>query len=94
MATQQPPQRPSWQDIEQWWVGMAKRLGVLERGQLFLKNALGQDGVLERVERVGGYVHYILFVLLAIGPPRSSRPRGGSGRPRTTRTTGWNPSRF
>jgi hypothetical protein len=76
MATQQPPQKPSWQDIEQWWVGMAKRLGVLERGQLFLKNALGQDGVLERVERVGGDVHYILFVLLRYWIPAVLPPSG------------------
>ncbi|MGH7167273.1 MAG: hypothetical protein ACREII_01950, partial [Nitrospiraceae bacterium] len=59
-----PSPKPEWHEIEQWWVGMSRRLGVVERGQLFFKNALGQDGVLERLERVGGDVHYILFVLL------------------------------
>src|SRR6058998_1690930 len=44
-----PSQKPAWHEIEQWWVSMARRLGVVERGQLFFKNALGQDGVLDRL---------------------------------------------
>ena len=71
-----PPQKPAWHEIEQWWVSMARRLGVVERGQLFFKNALGQDGVLERLERVGGDVHYILFVLLRYWIPSVLPPSG------------------
>ena len=71
-----PSQKPAWHEIEQWWVGMARRLGVVERGQLFFKNALGQDGVLERLDRIGGDVHYILFVLLRYWIPAVLPPLG------------------
>ena len=71
-----PSQKPAWHEVEQWWVSMARRLGVVERGQLFFKNALGQDGVLERLERVGGDVHYILFVLLRYWIPSVLPPLG------------------
>src|SRR5437867_12955645 len=78
-----PSQKPAWHEIEQWWVSMARRLGVVERGQLFFKNALGQDGVLERFERVGGVVHYILFVFLRYWFPSVLPPLG---RERTSKT--------
>ena len=71
-----PSQKPAWHEVEQWWVSMARRLGVAERGQLFFKNALGQDGVLERLERVGGDVHYILFVFLRYWIPAVLPPLG------------------
>lgn len=71
-----PSQKPAWHEVEQWWVSMARRLGVVERGQLFFKNALGQDGALERVERVGGDLHYILFVLLRYWIPSVLPPLG------------------
>src|SRR3989449_10785317 len=71
-----PSQKPAWHEVEQWWVSMAWRLGVVERGQLFFKNALGQDGVLERLERVGGDVHYILFVFLRYWIPSVLPPLG------------------
>jgi hypothetical protein len=61
---------------------MARRLGVVERVQLFFKNALGQGGVLERVERVGGDIHYILFVLLRYWIPPVLPP---AGRERTAK---------
>jgi hypothetical protein len=76
MTSPQPAADQPWQEIEQWWVAMAQRLGVLERGQCFFKNALGQDGVLERVKRVGGDVHYILFVLLRYWIPTVLPPPG------------------
>ena len=75
------PSQP-WREIEQWWVEMARRLGVVERVQLFFKNALGQGGVLERVERVGGDIHYILFVLLRYWIPPVLPP---AGRERTAK---------
>jgi hypothetical protein len=55
---------------------MAHRVGVAERGQIFFKNALGRDGVLERVNWVGGDVHYILFVLLRYWIPAVLPPPG------------------
>ncbi|MGH9602759.1 MAG: hypothetical protein ACRD24_10270, partial [Terriglobales bacterium] len=64
MSVQPVPEKPEWEALEQWWVGMARRLGVSERGQQFFKNALGRQGALERVRRVGGDANYILFVLL------------------------------
>lgn len=77
----QTPDQP-WREIEQWWVDMAHRLGVVERVQLFFKNALGQGGVLERVGRAGGDVHYLLFVLLRYWIPPVLPP---SGRERTSK---------
>src|SRR5574341_784513 len=78
----QTPDQP-WREIEQWWVEMARRLGVVERVQLFFKNALGQGGVLERVGRVGGDVHYLLFVLLRYWIPPVLPP---PGRERTSKS--------
>lgn len=76
MLAQQPIPDQPWREIEQWWVAMAQRLGVIERGQLFFKNALGQDGVLARAHRVGGDIHYILFVLLRYWIPPVLPPPG------------------
>jgi hypothetical protein len=76
MSSQPAPQEQPWGDIERWWVGMAERLGVRERGQNFFKNALGRNGVLERVDRVGGDVHYALFVLLRYWIPAVLPPPG------------------
>jgi len=64
MSSHRPPQEQPWQDLERWWTDMARRVGVVERTQLFFKQALGQGHVLERVQRMGGDVNYILFVLL------------------------------
>ena len=65
-----------WQEIEQWWVAMAERVGVAERVQAFFKNAVGRDGALARADRVGGNVHYILFVLLRYWIPAVLPPSG------------------
>jgi hypothetical protein len=65
-----------WHEIEQWWVAMAARVGVVERVQAFFKNALGRDGALARAHRVGGNVHYILFVLLRYWIPAVLPPPG------------------
>lgn len=65
-----------WQDVAQWWLGMARRLGVEDRAQSFFKNALGQDGPLERVNRLGGNIHYLLFVLLRYWIPPVLPPPG------------------
>jgi hypothetical protein len=64
MSSHRPPQEQPWQDLERWWTNMGRRVGVVERTQLFFKQALGQGHVLERVQRMGGDVNYILFVLL------------------------------
>jgi hypothetical protein len=68
--------QPCWDDIEHWWMEMGRRLEVVERVRLFFKNALGQDGALARVDRVGGDVHYILFVLLRYWIPAVLPPPG------------------
>jgi hypothetical protein len=76
MPSQRPPQEQPWQDLERWWTSMARRVGVAERTQLFFKQALGQGHVLERVQRVGGDVNYILFVLLRYWIPPVLPPPG------------------
>jgi hypothetical protein len=65
-----------WREVEQWWVDLAQRLGVGERVLEFFKNALGHEGALERVRRVGGNVHYILFVVLRYWIPAVLPPVG------------------
>lgn len=72
----QNPQQPSRQEIEQWWVAMGRRLGVVERVQLFFKNALGQGNVVDRVDQTEGDIHYILFVLLRYWIPPVLPPPG------------------
>lgn len=65
-----------WQEVEQWWVDLAQRLGVGERVREFFKNALGHGAALERVRRVGGNVHYLLFVVLRYWIPAVLPPAG------------------
>ena len=76
MSSQPSPQEQPWPDIERWWVMMAARLGVQDRGQEFFKNAIGPNRVLERIDRVGGDVHYALFVLLRYWIPAVLPPPG------------------
>jgi hypothetical protein len=75
MSDQKPIEFP-WHEVEQWWVGLAQRLGVGERIQGFFKNALGHDAALTRVDRVGANVHYILFVVLRYWIPAVLPPAG------------------
>jgi hypothetical protein len=75
MSGQEPTEFP-WQEVEQWWVDLAQRLGVGERVRDFFKNALGHEGALERVRRVGGNVHYLLFVVLRYWIPAVLPPAG------------------
>lgn len=65
-----------WLDLEQWWVEMAQRLSIGDQCRLFFKNAQGQHGVLDRLIRAGGDVHYILFVLLRYWIPPVLPPPG------------------
>lgn len=73
---EEPSQEFPWQEVEHWWLGLAQRLDVGDRIQGFFKNALGHDGALERVLRVGGNVHYILFVVLRYWIPAVLPPPG------------------
>jgi len=75
MAEQHPTEFP-WQEVEQWWADLAQRLDVGERVQGFFKNALGHEGALECVRRVGGNVHYVLFVVLRYWIPAVLPPAG------------------
>lgn len=83
MSSSPLPHDLSWREIEQWWVAMARRLGVAERGQAFFKNALGRDGILDRVTRLGADPHYVLFVLLRYWIPPVLPP---PGRERTSKS--------
>jgi hypothetical protein len=74
--TQPTPVAPNWHDIEQWWLSMAQRLGVPERGQQFFRKAAGPGEVLERATAAGGDPHYILFVLLRYWIPAVLPPPG------------------
>jgi hypothetical protein len=71
-----------WREVRGWWLGMAERLGVADRGHLFFANALGSDRALVRAHRVGGDVNYVLFVLLRYWIPPVLPP---PGRERTTK---------
>ncbi len=82
MSGDKPRQQPHWQEIEQWWIGMAARVGVREGVQLFFKNVLKHEGVLARTDRLGADVHYILFILLRYWIPPVLPP---PGRERTTK---------
>ena len=62
--------------MEQWWVGMADRLGVAERVRLFFKNAAGKGAILERIDQAGGDLQYVLFVLLRYWIPTVLPPPG------------------
>ena len=75
MSEQEPTEFP-WREVEQWWVDLSQRLGVGERVREFFKNALGHEGALERVRRVGGNVHYLLFVVLRYWIPAVLPPAG------------------
>lgn len=76
MPTEQPTSQPSWHDVEEWWVGMARRLGVEERGRRFFSNLQGQDKVLARLHQLGANIDYILFVLLRYWSPAVLPPPG------------------
>jgi hypothetical protein len=72
----QPATAQDWGEIEHWWLAMAERLGVPERGKTFFKNAAGKGKALERASLVGGDLHYILFVLLRYWIPAVLPPAG------------------
>lgn len=63
-------------EMKCWWIGLAIRLGIGDRVQNFFKHALGSDGALARVEKVGGNARYILFVLLRYWVPTALPPAG------------------
>jgi hypothetical protein len=70
------PTPQDWHEIEHWWLAMAQRLGVPERGHSFFRKASGPDGVLERATNAGGDPHYLLFVLLRYWIPAVLPPAG------------------
>ncbi|HKW86184.1 MAG TPA: hypothetical protein VJM82_03855 [Nitrospiraceae bacterium] len=76
MSSHRTPQEQPWQDLERWWTNMARRVDVAERTQLFFKQALSQSNVLERVQRMGGDLNYVLFVLLRYWIPPVLPPPG------------------
>ena len=76
MFAAQKLQDGPWKDLEQWWVGIARRLGLVERAESFFAQARGQGGTLEHVEHVGGDLSYILFVLIRYWIPPVLPPAG------------------
>lgn len=48
----------------EWWLYLADRLGVREKGKNFFLNAQGSHNIFQQVEEVGGDINYVLFVLL------------------------------
>jgi len=46
-----------------WWIALAKNLGVADKAQGFFHN-IQANNVLEHIDQVKGDIHYILFVLL------------------------------
>src|SRR5256886_16560717 len=64
-----PSQKPAWHEIEQWWVSMARGLGVGGTGQPFFNNPPGQKGVLEGPRRAVGGFHFITFFFVSQWAP-------------------------
>lgn len=65
-----------WQQLRLWWSQLADRLGVQEKASAFFENALGSGKVFDRVDREGGDLDYILFVLLRHWIPAVLPPLG------------------
>ncbi|MGQ0809607.1 MAG: hypothetical protein ACT4OO_00065 [Nitrospiraceae bacterium] len=76
MSAPHIPSARWWRDYEQWWVDMGSRLAVQERTESFFHHVLRSSEVLEQVERGGGQVDYILFVLIRYWIPTVLPPLG------------------
>ena len=53
-----------WSSQIAWWLDLAKHLGVYEKARAFFHEAARPNGALVQIEKVGGDLNYILFVLL------------------------------
>ncbi len=66
----------AWADLRRWWEAMGGKLGVPDRVAAFFTNVLGPSRLLDRVHRLGGDVHYLLFVLIRYWIPPVLPPPG------------------
>lgn len=66
----------AFQQLADWWLELARRLGVGDKGQFFFENAIGPDHALERVDRAGADLDYILFILIRHWIPPVLPPPG------------------
>jgi hypothetical protein len=64
-----------WPAHEQWWLGMAERLHVLDQAEAFFKK-VAAGGLLDRIRQVGAQVDYVLFVLTRYWVPTVLPPAG------------------
>lgn len=65
-----------WQQLTQWWSQLADRLGVRDKATAFFENAIGPGNILDRLDREGGDLDYVLFVLLRHWIPPVLPPAG------------------
>lgn len=75
MTSDGDPTIPSWQAVETWWMGLAERLNVSDRGRTFFA-AIRPGNLVERIMQVGGQFDYILFVLMRYWVPTVLPPPG------------------
>ena len=53
-----------WQQLTTWWTMLAQRHKVAEKAQEFFQNGIGPNRALERADREGGDLDYILFIFI------------------------------
>lgn len=70
------PAQTSWQQLTDWWTGLAQRLGVEPKIRRFFLHGIGPDKALQRVAEEGGDPDYVLFVLLRHWIPPVLPPPG------------------
>ena len=76
------PASQTWPQRAEWWKTLATHLGVGDKGENFFHNAPGPHDILEQIDRAGGDLNYILFVLLRHWIPIVLPP---PGRERTSK---------
>ncbi len=70
------PTDPAEQEFVLWWEEMANRLGLNERVGVFFSKALGPQGALAEIKKIGGDPQYVLFVLSRYWIPAVLPPPG------------------
>ena len=65
-----------WQQLTTWWTMLAQRHKVAEKAQEFFHNGIGPNRSLERADREGGDLDYILFIFIRHWIPPVLPPPG------------------
>ncbi|MEC4671828.1 MAG: hypothetical protein VST66_08090 [Nitrospirota bacterium] len=76
------PASQIWPQRAEWWKTLATHLGVGDKGENFFHSPTGPHDILEQIDRAGGDLNYILFVLLRHWIPIVLPP---PGRERTSK---------